>query len=93
MATEDDAREAVRGLWRGVFVAPWDWRRGKRLQTAEMPDSGCLIKGNVSKSGERIYHVPGGQWYDRTKITPSKGEQYFCTEESARAAGWRRARQ
>ncbi len=93
VATEDDAREAGRGLWRGVFVAPWDWRRGKRLQTAAMPDSGCLIKGNVSKSGERIYHTPGGRWYDQTKITPEKGERWFCTEAEAQAAGWRASRQ
>ena len=29
---EDTARVAGRGLWRGKFVAPWDWRRGKRLK-------------------------------------------------------------
>ena len=28
---EDQARGAKRGLWGGEFVAPWDWRRGKRL--------------------------------------------------------------
>ncbi len=24
-------------------------------------------------AGERIYHVPGGAYYDRTKISPIKG--------------------
>ena len=28
---EDFAREAKQGLWSGEFVAPWDWRKGKRL--------------------------------------------------------------
>jgi endonuclease YncB( thermonuclease family) len=28
---EAGARDAVRGLWRGRFVAPWDWRGGARL--------------------------------------------------------------
>ena len=28
---EAQAREAGRGLWAGEFVAPWDWRTGKRL--------------------------------------------------------------
>ncbi len=28
---ETRARVAGRGLWRGRFVAPWDWRRGARL--------------------------------------------------------------
>ena len=39
----------------------------------------------------RIYHVPGGEWYDRTRIDPAKGEPWFCTEEEARAVGWRPA--
>ncbi len=28
---EDRARAARRGLWKGRFVAPWDWRAGARL--------------------------------------------------------------
>ncbi len=28
---EDGARTASRGLWRGEFVTPWDWRAGTRL--------------------------------------------------------------
>ncbi|MDI5929008.1 hypothetical protein [Rhizobium leguminosarum] len=53
---------------------------------------GCNIKGNVSiGSGERIYHVPGQEYYDETKISPQYGERWFCSEAEARAAGWRRA--
>ena len=51
----------------------------------------CLIKGNISESG-RIYHMPGSRWYERTKISPGKGERWFCTEDEARAAGWRAPR-
>ena len=25
------AKEDRRGLWRGEFIPPWDWRAGKRL--------------------------------------------------------------
>ena len=28
---EDFARETKQGLWSGEFIAPWDWRKGKRL--------------------------------------------------------------
>ncbi|WP_260691519.1 sunset domain-containing protein [Rhizobium laguerreae] len=53
----------------------------------------CKIKGNVSiNSRERIYHVPGHEYYDETKISPQYGERWFCSEAEARAAGWRRAR-
>lgn len=49
----------------------------------------CQIKGNISSRGERIYHVPGGAYYGRTKISPAKGERFFCSEAEAEAAGWR----
>jgi hypothetical protein len=55
--------------------------------------SQCNIKGNISVSGERIYHLPDGQFYDVTRIDPFKGERWFCTEAEARSAGWRRSRQ
>ncbi len=51
----------------------------------------CRIKGNISRDGQRIYHVPGGRWYDRTRIDRYKGERWFCSEEEARAAGWRKS--
>ena len=54
----------------------------------DLPSGSCLIKGNVS-SGGRIYHVPGSDSYDRTRIDESRGERWFCTEAEARAAGWR----
>ena len=53
----------------------------------------CLIKGKISRGGERIYHLPGGHWYDRAKIDATKGERWFRTEEEARAAGWRAAKE
>ena len=93
---EAAARAAKRGVWRGEAVAPWDWRRGARLAgegTAAQPGAGrCAIKGNVGKGGTRIYHVPGGQHYEATRIDTAKGERWFCTEAEARAAGWRRSR-
>ncbi len=32
--------------------------------------------------------LPGGAYYNRTRINPAKGERWFCTEEEAQAAGW-----
>ncbi|CRK83414.1 YttA [Neobacillus massiliamazoniensis] len=45
------------------------------------------IKGNLTTyNGEKIYHVPGGQFYDKTIA-----EEMFCTEEDAEAAGYRKS--
>ncbi|WP_099516037.1 thermonuclease family protein [Microvirga ossetica] len=87
---EAEARKAKRGLWAGKFVEPWDWRRGERLasEASTGSDRKCAIKGNISSSG-KIYHVPGSKNYAKTNIEESNGERWFCTEDEARAAGWR----
>ncbi|MCM3718595.1 thermonuclease family protein [Fictibacillus phosphorivorans] len=51
-------------------------------------DSKCTIKGNVNSSGEKIYHVESGRYY---KIT--KPEEWFCTEQEAIEAGFRKSQQ
>lgn len=100
---EEQASASKRGIWQGRFVAPSDWRRGKRIGVAEtgqrlqspptssQKPSACQIKGNISRNG-RIYHMPGGQYYGRTRIDTSRGERWFCSEAEAQAAGWRRSR-
>jgi hypothetical protein len=55
--------------------------------------SGCDIKGNISQnSGEKIFHVPGGEYYEATNIHPEFGERWFCTEEEAINNGWRKSK-
>ncbi len=55
-------------------MKPWEWRRGKRIAANDNEPGQCRIKGNINREGERIYQVPGGEWYVRTKIDPAKGE-------------------
>jgi endonuclease YncB( thermonuclease family) len=88
------AKAAGVGIWSGAFVMPWDFRHGQQAMGASetAPAAGCAIKGNISSSGERIYHVPGGSYYDATKIDLSKGERWFCSEAEAQAAGWRKSK-
>jgi len=95
LADEAWARKHGKGAWsHQPFVAPWDWRRGKRLTGSDTPPPmDCPIKGNINSKGERIYHVPGGRWYGRTMIDPGKDERWFCTEDEALSAGWRASKQ
>ncbi len=103
---EAEARAARRGIWAGEFVKPWEWRRGKRLGSAESKactacdlrhkrllkgSEKCTIKGNINAKGERIYHMSGQQAYGVTRINPGAGERWFCSEAEADAAGWRKA--
>lgn len=53
-------------------------------------DAACVgkIKGNIStRTGERIYHLPGQRYYRQTDP-----ERWFCTEEEAKKAGYRRSK-
>ncbi|MBN9250932.1 MAG: thermonuclease family protein [Mesorhizobium sp.] len=96
------AKQARRGVWQGEFEEPWEWRAAQRSEPVTptvttspsftfVGTSGCNIKGNVSNKGERIYHLPGQKFYEKTKISESKGERWFCSEAEARSAGWRKA--
>ena len=57
----------------------------------EQPALGCEIKGNVNRKGERIFHVSGTADCGKVVMDPAKGKRWFCSEEDATAAGWRRA--
>ena len=100
---EEQASKSKIGIWQGEFVPPSDWRRGDHLQKTNSQRSennlskaatsdNCVIKGNISKNGKRIYHVPGDEFYSQTIIDVAKGERWFCSEAEAQAAGWRPSR-
>jgi hypothetical protein len=59
------------------------------VSASEAPSPECVIKGNVNRKGERIYHLPGQRNYAQINMAKGLGERWFCTE--ADAAGWRRA--
>lgn len=51
-----------------------------------------LVKCNIARNtGERIYHLPFDQQYDRTVIEPSRGEFYAASASEAESKGFRRA--
>lgn len=89
---ERKARAAGAGLWGDGAAADAaaddgpaaggapDGRGSERSAACPSPD----IKGNINSRGEKIYHVPGSRYYDRTIA-----EVWFCTAEEAEAAGFR----
>ena len=90
---EAAAREAALGLWALADpMPPWRWRHQQHGGEEQKSSGDCKIKGNISSSGKRIYHLPGQQYYEQTRISTVKGERWFCSEAAARKAGWRRSR-
>ncbi|MEM9577698.1 MAG: thermonuclease family protein [Pseudomonadota bacterium] len=88
----DEKGAAIRGvgLHGSELQSPAAFRQGRVGEASE--PSGCRIKGNISAKGTRIYHSPGQRDYEKTRISPAKGERWFCTAADAEAAGWRAAR-
>ena len=95
---EEEARTSSIGLWapdtcsgtteavtKPAVVAPVT----VPVATGNTPQTNCTIKGNISSSGEKIYHIPGGAYYEKTTINTSDGEMWFCSEAEAVSAGWR----
>lgn len=87
---EKEAAVTGRGIFGSDMAAP-EAHRAQGRAAAPAPGGACVIKGNISDNG-RIYHLPGQEHYDRTRIDTSRGERWFCSEAEAVAAGWRRAR-
>jgi endonuclease YncB( thermonuclease family) len=93
---ENRAKAGGNGLHAYRVTLPEDHRRAESVVTETSitgaSAAGCVIKGNISASGERIFHAPGQQHYARTSISLARGERWFCSAAEARAAGWRAAR-
>lgn len=83
---EREAREKGVGLWGQSGQSGQSGQAGQAEAAAacEKPQ----IKGNINSRSDKIYHMPGGRYYEQTKA-----EQMFCTEEEARAAGFRKSAQ
>jgi endonuclease YncB( thermonuclease family) len=78
------AREAHLGIWRGEFRPPWEWR-----EEGGGADRDCAIKGTLAGDGRRVYYVITDPGYLGATVDPSRGERLFCSDDEARAAGWR----
>ncbi|UPA22900.1 thermonuclease family protein [Candidatus Peribacteria bacterium] len=89
---EKGAMEHQRGLWASCEGKKAPVKQQSSSSSAQASSKAtCTIKGNVSTSKEKIYHLSTCRDYNRTVIDTSKGEQWFCTEQEAVKAGWRKA--
>ena len=92
LSHERNAQKQNKGIWNTKFVRPSAFRSGQWQDadsTASQAEGECVIKGNINRKGDKIYHAPWSRSYKRTKINTSKGERWFCTEAEALAAGRR----
>jgi endonuclease YncB( thermonuclease family) len=92
LAAQRDAEKNRRGMWKGCFAAPTNWRNWRQdcpLMGPVCPSDAakrifdCRIKGSRS----RKYHHPGCPSYDNTTHVV----KWFCSEDEARAEGYTKA--
>ena len=79
---QETAKEAKLGIWE---VENYATDRGFNQAVLE-DNNDCLIKGNINREGDKIYHVPNSQHYIQTNP-----EEWFCSEKEAQQAGFRKA--
>lgn len=84
---EEMAKEAGIGIWEfSNYATDRGFEQdayGKSSQEPAKSDD-CRIKGNINRSGDKIYHLP-----DESSYAQTNPEQWFCTEQQARDAGFR----
>jgi endonuclease YncB( thermonuclease family) len=76
LEAQDSAKLAKRGIWSSQCVGGED----------------CVIKGNYRRDKDtKIYHLPECFNYERIVINEREGDRWFCTEQKAKAAGFRKS--
>ncbi len=89
---EHEARVNKAGVWIGEAARPSEYRQQKWDEAKRDAPDGCPIKGNV-RGSRRYYVVPWARGYERVKVTASRGERWFCSEDEAREAGFKPSEQ
>lgn len=96
-AQEEQAQVEKVGIWRGNPERPSEYRARLEEEMARAWEAakrraprGCPIKGNIAR-GRKYYVLPGTAEYHRVRIQTRRGERWFCSEEEAVAAGWKRS--
>ncbi|WP_137789969.1 thermonuclease family protein [Bacillus sp. E(2018)] len=86
---QKQAQKEGLGIW---SIENYVQEEGYHSEEEEQPEKAttqeCTIKGNISSSGDKIYHLESGRYY---KIT--KPEKWFCTEKEAVDSGFRKSKQ
>lgn len=74
-----EARDEKRGLW------------GKCISTKSVKVGG-VIKGNIDPATYQMtYHLPVCPQYKQVVLNLAYGDSWFCTENEAREAGFKKA--
>lgn len=84
LTLEQQSRQQNKGLWNKEQETPTVKQETPTVVANNHRCDEPMIKGNINAKDEKIYHVPGGRYYEQTIA-----EALFCTEQEAMDAGFR----
>jgi endonuclease YncB( thermonuclease family) len=85
---ESQAQSEQIGVWQGDTVRPKEWRAQIWEDAKRIAPEGCPIKG-YARASDRVYTMPWSHDYHGAKVRTVKGDRWFCSEDEARAAGFK----
>lgn len=86
-AASEVAKNAKNGVWETEdYVTTRGFDASVKNANNNNSTNKCAIKGNINQKGNKIYHIPGGKDYENTNP-----EKWFCTEQEALEAGFKKA--
>lgn len=78
-----------KGLWSQCKVDSKETASGTYFTTQKLED--CIIKGKINIDGEKIYRTQDCPAYKETIVIQAEGGRWFCAEDSAKEAGFKKA--
>lgn len=83
---------------REILTAAYHQAQGNKIGffslclSSTPPKPACNIKGNIDQATyAKFYHLPGCRHYQEVVLNLAFGEQWFCSEKEALAAGFKKA--
>ena len=87
---EEEAKSTGRGVWQGKAQLPSEYR-AERWESAKLRSpAGCPIKGkDRTQARDKVYILPWSSSYESHRVSQSRGDRWFCSEDEALAEGWK----
>jgi len=97
LARPDYTKNSQTEILKAAYREAADAKRGIhstacKIVAPKPPNSRCVIKGNIDKATwDHLYHLPSCRHYNQIVLDLDLGEQFFCSEDEAKEAGFRLA--
>lgn len=91
--SKNSEEERLKAAYRGASGAKLGINSSQCKKTTEKPPNPkCVVKGNIDQgTWDHFYHLPTCRHYNQIVLNLDMGENYFCSEKEAQAAGFRLA--